>query len=301
MERKKTGKSGAGLKLVGIFVALLIVVALAGVSYFASAENRKVVTVMRFKSDVEANQLITADMLEPYDMYYKEFADYGTIDLGGKTYQAVVTEANAASIEGRLYSSYHQRGGTLLFWDSLTTEQVKKNSYLYSMSAELLNIHLTPTSEFGTMVVPGDRLNIRVTYTKTDYSLPTVEEFKLALKAGDTSLVTSVTSKTVTEELFPEVTVLDMLNSSGNSIFDIYSSYITKSVAEQEALLANADFVASVQPASILLEATSEEVEHYMEVSAAGGSFMMTLLPRTGSNSIIDSLSAIQEAVGSGQ
>ena len=57
MERKRTGKSGAGLKLVGIFVALLIVVALAGASYFASAENRKVVTVLRFKSDVEANQL----------------------------------------------------------------------------------------------------------------------------------------------------------------------------------------------------------------------------------------------------
>lgn len=88
-----------------------------------------------------------------------------------------------------------------------------------------------------------------------------------------------------------------MLNSSGNSIFDIYYQYIAATKAEQQAMLKDDGFLQSVQPASILVECTAEEVEHYMKLQAAGASYQMTLLPRTSSSSITDSLSEIQTAL----
>ncbi len=88
-----------------------------------------------------------------------------------------------------------------------------------------------------------------------------------------------------------------MLNGSGNSIFDIYYEYISMTKAQQQAALNDSGFLASVTPASILLEVTSEEVEHYMEVEAKGAKYQITLLPRDSSSSITDSLSDIQEAL----
>jgi hypothetical protein len=164
------------------------------------------------------------------------------------------------------------------------------------MSGELLNIHMSTTSEFGDMVVPGDTLNIRATYTTTVYNLPTELEYKLAVDAGN-QISTSGSEVTVTENLFSEVTILDMLNGSGSSVFDIYYEYIAATKAEQQAMLADDSFLDSVQPASILLEVTGEEVEHYMKLQAAGASYQMTLLPRTSSSSITDSLSEIQTAL----
>ena len=186
------------------------------------------------------------------------------------------------------------RSGTVLFWDSTVKEQTKKNSYLYSMKGELVNIQMD-TSDFGDMVVPGDTLNIRVSYTKVQYDLPSEEAYQLSLANGKNGI--DAVAVDVTEMLFSEVTVLDMLNSDGQSIFDIYYSFIAQSKSNQKALLKNQKFLDSVTPSTILLEVTAEEADRYMEISAKSPKYLMTLLPRTGSNSIIDSLSSIQSAL----
>jgi hypothetical protein len=153
---------------------------------------------------------------------------------------------------------------------------------------------MTTTSDFGDMVVPGDSLNIRAVYTATVYNLPTAETYQLSQEEG--SDVTGV-EKTYNELLFSEVQILDMLNDSGNSIFDIYYEYISMTKEEQSAALDDDSFLESVQPASILVEVTSEEVERYMELQAAGATYQITLLPRTSSSSITESLSEIQTAL----
>ena len=51
-----------------------------------------------------------------------------------------------------------------------------------------------------------------------------------------------------------------MLNGGGNSVFDIYYDYISSTKSQQMAMLADEGFLDSVQPASILLEVTAEEV-----------------------------------------
>lgn len=294
MKVRKSTASRAKSRVVGILIAIGVVVFVAVITLIASAENKKTVSVVRLKTDVSANALITEDMIEEYEMYYKEFANYGvqTASDGSKR-QSIVTWGNRDSVIGKRYAAYYLRRGTALFWDSTVKEQTKKNSYLYNMSGELLNIKLD-VSDFGDMVVPGDTLNIRVSYTDTVYDLPSEEAYKLAVESGKQL---NAVEKNVHEKLFSEVAVLDMLNADGNSIFDIYYDFISKSKAAQKELLASEEFIESVRADSILLEVTEEEADRFAEISKKSPEYLITLLPRTNSNAILDSLSDIQSAL----
>ena len=296
---KANNASRSKNRLMGIIIAACVVVFICIMTAISSAETKKTITVVRIKSDtpIAANALITDDMLEAYDMYYKEFQQYGTMKFSdGSTRSTIVRWNDKDLVVGKRYGAYYMRGGTVLFWDSTISDQTRKNSYLYSMSGELLNIQMTTTQDFGDMVVPGDTLNVRATYTTTIYNLPTEQEYKLNASSGGNASSDGV-EITKTDSLFSEVTILDMLNASGNSVFDIYYQYIAATKAEQQAMLQDDGFLESVKPASILVECTAEEVEHYMKLQAAGASYQMTLLPRTSSSSITDSLSEIQTAL----
>lgn len=293
---KANNSSRAKNRLIGVFLALGVIVFVTIMTAISTAENKKTITVVKLKDDVSisANSLITDDMIEAYDMYYKEFKQYGTMKFSdGSTRSTIVRWQDRDLVVDRRYAAYYMRQGTVLFWDSTISDQTRKNSYLYSMTGELLNIQMNTVDDFGDMVVPGDTLNIRAVYTKTYYNLPEEEEYMLSNGEGYGEGVQMETS----EMLFSEVTILDMLNSSGNSVFDIYYEYIAATKAEQAAMLKDESFLESVQPSSILLEVTSEEVEHYMELQKAGATYQITLLPRDGSSSITDSLSEIQSAL----
>jgi len=293
MKIKVNSSGRAKSRLFGVLIAIALIIFVCVLTAISSAENRKTVSVLRLKESVSANSMITENMIEEYEMYYKEFEQYGVVSFSdGSKKKSVVTWEDRDMIVNQRYSAYYLRGGTVLFWDSTIKEQTKKNSYLYSMDGELLNIQMD-TTDFGDMVVPGDTLNIRARYTKVNYDLPSEEQYKLSSRNSNSTAV----QETVTEMLFSEVTVLDMLNSSGNSIFDIYYDYISKSKAQQNALLNDEDFLKSVTPKTILLEVTAEEADRFLEMEANSPTYLMTLLSRTGSNSIIDSLAEIQSAL----
>ena len=269
---KANNTSRAKSRIYGILLALGTIIVVAIIMYVASLENKKVITVVKLKKDVaaSANSLITEDMIEAYDMYYKEFEQYGITEYSDGTKRSnIVKWADRDGVIGNRYAAYYLRANTVLFWDNTVSEQARKNSYLYSMSGELLNIHLNTVEEFGDMVVPGDSLNIRATFQETDYDLPEEEAYMLSLSQyggyGAGAGVNAVT-RTKVEPMFEEVQILDMLNGSGQSVFDIYYEYIAMSKQEQQAALKDESFLSMVQPASILLEVTSEEVERYMEL-----------------------------------
>lgn len=300
---KANNASRSRSRLIGIVLAACVIVFICIMTAISSAETKKTITVVRLKPDsaISANALITDNNIEAYDMYYKEFQQYGTMMFSdGSRRSTIVRWQDKDLVLGSRYAAYYMRGGTVLFWDSTIRDQTRKNSYLYNMSGELLNIQMNTTNDFGDMVVPGDTLNIRAVYNATLYNLPTELEYKLNAQIGSVSTSGSTgtgTTVTKSELLFSEVTILDMLNGSGNSIFDIYYEYIASTKEQQQAMLNDSGFLASVKPTSILIEATSEEVERFMLLKSAGATYQMTLLPRTSSSSITDSLSEIQNAL----
>lgn len=301
MNYKANNASRARNRVFGIVIALAVVVFICIITAISAAESKKTVAVVRIKNGapISSNALITEDMIESYDMYYKEFEQYGTMEFSDGTKRSIIVRwADRDLVVDNRYAAYYLRQGTLLFWDQTIKQQAKKNSYLYSMDGELLNIQMEPTKDFGDMVVPGDALNIRCTYTKINYDLPSEEQYQLSMEQG-ASVNTAETQ--VTELLFSEVQILDMLNSDGNSIFDIYFSYISASKEKQSEMLASDDFLESVKPSSILVECTAEEADRFIDISAKGPTYLMTLLPRRSSSAIIDSLSGIQEALAKSQ
>lgn len=301
MKIKANNTSRAKNRVLGIIIALCVVVFICIITAISAAENKKTVSVVRIKDEapISSNALITEDMIEEYKMYYKEFDQYGTMEFSDNTKRSVIVRwADKDLVVGARYAAYYLRQGTVLFWDQTIKQQTKRNSYLYSMDGELLNIQMEPTTDFGDMVVPGDALNIRCSYTKTNYDLPSEEQYQLSLDQG-TTLESAETQ--VTELLFSEVQILDMLNSEGNSIFDIYYDYISASKSKQSEALNSDEFLQSVTPKSILIECTAEEADRFMEISAKSPTYLMTLLPRTSSSAIIDSLSDIQEALKNAQ
>ena len=245
IKTKANNVARARNRLIGIIVALAVVVFVCILTAISTAEAKKTITVVRIKDSapLSANAMITEDMVEPYDMYYKEFNNYGTVSFNDGTKRSTIVRwADRDLVVGVRYAAYYMRQGSVLFWDSTLKDQTRKNSYLYTMDGELLNISMNTVESFGDMVVPGDTLNIRASYTKTNYDLPSEEKYKLD---NSQSEGTDPVETEVIEPLFSEVQILDMLNSDGKSIFDIYYDYISMSKQEQANALKDETFLQS--------------------------------------------------------
>ena len=115
------------------------------------------------------------------------------------------------------FASYYLRQDAPIYWDSLSKETPKKYSYLYKMDGEFAEL-VVDADQFGEILVPGDHINVRASYTEQVYTLPNEKDFMMQQQTG----VQAQTSVTRRVKLFNNVVVLDMLNSSGESIFDLY-------------------------------------------------------------------------------
>lgn len=276
----------------GVILSFIFIISVSMLAILANKENTKTISICRLRENISSGAIITESQLEKYDMYYKEFSNRGVQTLSDGSKRAlIVTWENRESIIGKRYASSFLYAKSDLLWSMTTPEQNRRHSYLYSMDGELMNIQMN-TSDFGEMVVPGDRLNIRVSYNEIVYNLPTEEQYMLSKD----SLANGVSIQE-NEKLFNEVAILDMLNSNDKSIFDIYYDFVSASRSHQAALLGDADFLASVKPKSILLQVTAEEAEKFMEIQKKSPTYLMTLLPRTSSNIILDSLSDIDRVL----
>jgi hypothetical protein len=167
------------------------------------------------------------------------------------------------------------------------------------MSGELMKLDI-PASDFGTLIVPGDRINVRATYSDNEFKLPTEEEYLLQTQSSGFGYGTSSTVGSVKRQelIFNESRVLDILNSSGESIFDIYYELIALPKRDQLARVETEEFKNSVTPQTFLLAVTAEEVDNYLRINGKGASYLLTMLPRTGSNVILESLNELQIGTG---
>lgn len=270
-------------------VLLLFVIAVIVINVTSVNKLQQKIPVVHLKSNVAQNQLITADNLEEAYMYAAEFKNVGTVLLSDGTERASVVRWEERDLIIGGYAAHYLRKGTPIYWDSLTRETSKKNSYLYKMDGELVKLDVS-ADVFGDMVVPGDKVNIRCIYTETSYKLPTIEEYEAMNQLG----LTMNTTEEKQVKLFSNVSILDMLNSNGESIFDIYYDMTNMSTAEQQALVNSDEFKKRTAPSQILLCVTEEEADMYMRIQNKSPEYMLTLLPREGSNLILDALAALQ-------
>lgn len=263
------------VKIIAVVLSLVVIVALGTWLTNADQEMQKVISVVRLKESLGVSEIITDAVIEKYDMYLKEFNQYGTIEIGGEQKRAIVLWDERDKVVGN-YAAYYLREKTILFWDSMIYNKEKRNPYLYKMDNKELLKFDADAGMFGEILIPGDIINVRATYKEIDFSLPP-EELILLSDGYEPPTIT------VSDMLFNEVVVIDMLNGSGQSIFDAFYDLMSKSQIEQEQLIQSSDFKSKITPASFLFSLTAEEIEKYTLIKAKSPTYTITLLPRTDS------------------
>lgn len=270
--------------LLGVVVAVIL-----GLNFWSSYSLKQTVEVVKLKASVPQDGRVLQDNMVKDTMLKAEYEKQGVYTMAdGTKKRAIVLWEDKDRIQNA-YASYYIRQGTPLYWDSLSKETPKKYSYLYKMDGELLKINLD-AEEFGKMLVPGDKINVRATYSENEYTLPSEKDYMLQQQLG----IQPQTMVTKNIMLFNNVVVLDILNSNGESIFDIYYRLLALPKSQQQATVSKKEFQDQVVPSHILLNVTPEEADRYMSVTNKGPKYMMTLLPRTSGNLITEALNELQ-------
>lgn len=283
----KAKRFSKSFKITAMVIFFIVVV--IGVNIYSSIGLRDTVEIIKLSSSVPQDGQVLQSGMYKDTMLRSEYEKQGVFTLsdGTKRRSIVLWEDKGKIVNA--YASYYIRQDTPLYWDALTKETPKQYSYLYQMDGELLKIDMD-AGEFGKMLVPGDRINVRASYTETDYTLPTEREFQIQQQTGiqpQTSIKRNIL-------LFNNVVVLDILNSKGESIFDLYYKLLALPKSQQRAMVQTDEFQKQVVPSQILLNVTPEEADRYMEIVGNGPKYLMTLLPRSSGNLITEALNDLQ-------
>jgi hypothetical protein len=289
-EKVKTRSVSKFSKTLKISVLLgVVVVAVLGLNFVSSMALKDTVAIVKLQSAVPQDGNVLQDNMTKDTMLKSEYEKQGIYTLSDGTKKRSIVLWDDRTRITSAYAAYYIRQGTPLYWDSLSKETPKKYSYLYKMDGELLKISLD-AQEFGKMLVPGDKINVRASYSENVYTLPTQQEYMLQQQTG----IQPQTTLDKTVMLFNSVVLLDILNSSGDSIFDIYYKLLALPKTKQAEIVATPEFQSEVAPVNILLNVTPEEADRYMDIKNKGAQYMMTLLPRTSGNLITEALNELQ-------
>lgn len=159
------------------------------------------------------------------------------------------------------YASNFIRGGNAIHVDEVSETRPVRNAWLYDLPAdsEVVTIAYTPTELAGKLLSPGDNIRIRATYTDN---------------SGDDAVK-------VTTDLVSCVTVRDLLNSSNESVYDIYSELNKMSDVNKRKAMQSSEFSSSIQPVSIMVALPSSVALDYTRYkNEKKATFTMTLLSR---------------------
>lgn len=273
------------------FVVILIAVAvMGGLMLWVTSQNtefQKTVSVVMWDAPVGVSEIIREDgkQLKRYDMYYKEFMNYGTYtDVDGTTKRSIVLWDEREQLYGKYVSNY-QRANTVVFWDNVVPSKERSNPYLYKIkNKEFLKMNGFSPREYGDILVPGDRINVRVAYEDNDYTLPP-EELAMLHQSGEPPKIIRQ------EMLFSDVSIVDMLNSGGESIFDAFYELLALPAQQRETLINDENFKSKITPDAYLLALTPEQIDKYIYLTKKSSmSITVTVLPRTDDSIILDYL-----------
>lgn len=288
VRERSIGKVSKTFKITAILAVIVVVIVLF--NFWSSYSLRQTVDIVKLETAVPQDGRVMQDNMVKDKMLKEEYEKQGVYKLSdGSERRSIILWEDRERLKNNAYASYYIRQGTPLYWDALTKETPKKYSYLYKMDGELLKIGLD-AEEFGQMLVPGDKINVRASYTETNYTLPSESEFALKQQLG----IQDANTVTRNVKLFNSVVVLDILNSKGDSIFDIYYRLLSLPKSKQQEVVATKEFKDTVKPSDILLNVTPEEADYYMMVSGKNPEFLMTLLPRSSGNLITEALNELQ-------
>ncbi|GGH10964.1 flagellar biosynthesis protein FlgA [Paenibacillus segetis] len=268
-----------------VMAIMFSVVVIAG-SYMiitnASKDAKDVVEVIRVKSDegIQAFVQLTNSNIEKYSIIKAEYTE------------DMILAKDMDSVMDKL-TQYYIRKNSVLYKDQLIDEKPKKNEWLYKVDEanEVLTLPYNYLEVGGDILMPGDRVRIRVSYEEE-------EDTSSANPNGGYS--SSKTKSKKTEVLFDSIVIKDMLNSNSHSIYEVYKEVQRLNEAKKQEVMKSKEFISNIQPRALLLEGTKEQINTYARYKGLDGkSFLITILSRENSDIILDQLPTLENEVES--
>lgn len=270
-------------KIFALLFSVVVVVISFIVITNANKDAKDTVEVLRIKTTngMPAFTVLTENDIESYSLIRKEFVD------------SMIEISEKAKVINK-FSKYYLRQGSYLYEDEFTAEKPQKNEWLYVLDeeTEVLTLPYNFLECGGDILMPGDRVRIRVTYESEKLQTDSYENPNLS--GGSNETVTKV------DILFNSIVVKDMLNSNSHSIYEVYKEVLKLSEDKKLAVMKSDDFLRNIQPKALLLEGTKEQIDMYAKYKGLdGNAFLITILSRSNSDVILDQLPTLEKEVES--
>lgn len=258
-----------------INIALILVAFLMLSSYTRAATDTVKIVKLKDSVSAKANEMITEDMLMEYNIIKKEYNEQ------------MVKASEKDSIIGK-YFTVPVRAGGFIYKDEIADKPSYKDDWLYELEdgLEVISIPFDYISAGGSIISPGDIVNIRAAYVETIYEEQSV----------------TGTQKVTVVPLFNAVEVKDLLNSQGFSIYEMYKELKAMSKEERQAKLQDSSYKSQLIPRAVVVAVRSEDVSRYVEIASNRDvTFHISILSRKGRNNIGDFTSGLSsEVINSG-
>ena len=282
---------------------------------FQLIAGEKKVAVVAVKHDVKAGVEIDRDKdLVKYEISrsdYESMCNQKNDDTGEKL-SPVVLASEVDKLQGRKMCNYTP-AGTIMRRDMSTQEGVTANPWTNNIpddqQYEIYTMDFDSESVDTRLLVPGAKIRIRgILNVESQYAdeirsritqkekniysgLSVINEGESVIREyapnsssnNNNSLVKDVP---VAEIIYPTIRVVDMLNSSGESVYDIYMSLLGMSYNERMQMLQTSvtekqsSFMKRVIPQKLVLVVSSEDASDLAEFEEMSGmNFKYTILP----------------------
>lgn len=269
IDRNNGSKNIILIAVIAITTLLIIWVSILG------KKAQDTVTVVMYKEGIYKNEVVTEQMLQPYEMLKGEYEKYSyTTDNGVKKRRILLWEERGTILNS--FAAYTLKANTVAeYRDFIKSRIDNSDNVLYSYPGKTivkLDVGDDDLRAFKTFLQPGDRINIIALYRTT-------EKVKQDDGFGETLVEVEVYRE---EVIFPDIMLADLLNQKGDSILDIYASYNDKTTYQQAALDSSEAFQTSVTPSTMLVALTpEEESQYYYYLGKKDVEFRISLPQRT--------------------
>ncbi|GAA0136991.1 hypothetical protein YSY43_38320 [Paenibacillus sp. YSY-4.3] len=271
-------------KLFKKILALLFSIAVIVVSFIvlnnANEAAKDTVEVLKVSQSggIPAYVALTDKQIKKYAIIRKEYTE------------DMILAENLTSVTDK-FTKYYLRDGSILYKDQLMEEKPLQNEWLYELGEEheVLTLPYNFLEAGGDILMPGDKVRIRVSF-----------EQEVPDNSGNPNAFVSTRTQMKTEVLFDSIEVRDMLNSSSHSIYEVYKEVLKLSEDKRQEVMKSNDFLKSIQPRSLLLEGTREQIDKFAKYNGYDGKkYLITILSRKNSQVILDQLPTLQREVES--
>lgn len=234
--------SSKGTKNFALVAIVLVIVVLAIIA--------QKTLIAKDREEVKVLVAGTSSILPSNSQLSEKNIDFATIDKLALTNEMITKEMYEKDFKGQ-WTTLPLRHGSYIFKDLLAKESAKESGWIYTIPKDgiAISIPFDSLDLGGKTVRPGDRI---------------------AMQNAFTSQLADGTTSVNVQDIFSSVRIIDLLNSDGGSIKQIYKEVMGLSTEERNAKLNSKEFQQSISPSRLIVVTDKVGFTAWSKAKASG-------------------------------